>query len=171
MAGVFEGFRPDMRVRSVMEIDLADLRKRGYIGLMLDLDNTLLPWKDLNIPIESKAWLETSKKLGMKPCIISNTHHPNRLMKIADQLQIPAIGCALKPDKRGFHRAAEIVGCEIDQTVVVGDQLLTDILGGNRAGAYTILVNPMHNREFLGTKVSRMIERLIFAVLREPRRV
>ena len=171
MAGILDKFRPDMRAKSVMEIDLADLRERGYVGLMLDLDNTLLPWKDMNIPYKSKEWLDSSKKLGMRACIVSNTHYPDRLNKIAEQLHIPAIARALKPNKSGFCRAAEMMGCEIDKTIVVGDQLLTDILGGNRAGAFTILVNPMHHREFVGTKVSRMVERLIFAALKEPPRV
>lgn len=171
MAGFFDSFRPDMRARCVVDIDLVKLKERGFEGLLLDLDNTLLPWKDCVIPDESRQWIEESKQLGMKPCILSNTHYPERLMKIANALDIPALPRALKPRNHGFFKAVEIIRCEIERTVVVGDQLLTDIWGGNRAGAYTVLVNPMHSREFIGTKVSRMLERLIFAAMREPCRL
>ncbi len=171
MAKFFDSFRPDMRARSVADIDLGKLKEQGYVGLLLDLDNTLLPWKDCVIPDESRQWIESSKQLGMKPCILSNTHYPDRLMKIAAALDIPALPRALKPRNHGFLKAIEIIGCEIEHTVVVGDQLLTDIWGGNRAGAFTVLVNPMHPREFIGTKVSRMLERIIFAAMKEPCRV
>jgi HAD superfamily phosphatase (TIGR01668 family) len=165
MAGFLDSFRPDMRARGVTDIDLARLHEQGFTGLLLDLDNTLLPWKNSDIPESSRTWIESAKQLGMKPCIVSNTHYPKRLNKIAGELGVPAVARALKPRAYGFDRAAEMIGCELARAVVVGDQLLTDIWGGNRAGAYTILVNPMHPREFIGTKVSRVVERLIFAVL------
>lgn len=161
-------FRPDMRVASVTDIDPVDLVKQGYKGLLLDLDNTLLPWKTSEVPESSKRWVESAKQAGMKPCILSNTHYPKRMNRIARELDIPALARAVKPREHGFHEAAKIIGCDIAWTVVVGDQLLTDILGGNIACAYTILVNPMHPREFIGTKVSRLIERIIFAYLKMP---
>jgi HAD superfamily phosphatase (TIGR01668 family) len=160
-----------MRARGLKDIDVEALHKQGFCGLLLDLDNTLLPWKDPILPEESESWIESAKQLGMKLCIVSNTHYPNRLTKIAEHLGIDALARALKPRNYGFIKAAELIDCELARCVVVGDQLLTDIWGGNRAGAFTILVNPMHPREFIGTKVSRMIERLIFAALKEPSRV
>lgn len=171
MAGLLERFRPDMRVASVTDIDPVALREEGYVGLLLDLDNTLLPWKTSEVPQSSKDWVERAKRAGLKLCIVSNTHYPTRLTTIARELEIPAVARALKPREHGFHQAAEIIGCNIEMTVVVGDQLLTDILGGNLACAYTILVNPMHPREFVGTKVSRMIERFIFHALEMPARM
>lgn len=171
MAGVLESFRPNLRVRGVTDIDLASLREQGFEGLLLDLDNTLLPWKNADLPESSATWVEAAKQLGMKPCIVSNTHYPKRLNRIAGELGIPAVAGALKPRGHGFEKAAGLIGCELERAVVVGDQLLTDIWGGNRAGAYTILVNPMHPREFIGTKLSRLVERVIFALLGEPARL
>ena len=133
---------------------------------MLDLDNTLLPWKDAYVPNSSSEWIQRVKAMGMKICIVSNTHYPKRMKKIAAELDIPALAGALKPRPYGFNKAAKMLECECGRVVVVGDQVMTDVLGGNRAGMYTILVDPMHPREFIGTKVSRVIERIILFRLR-----
>ncbi len=169
--GLLERFRPDERVESVTQIDAESLRKQGFEALFVDLDNTLLPWKSSDLPESSKQWIESAKKAGLKPALVSNTHYPKRLNRIASELDIPAIPHSLKPRRHGFEAAAALVGCELDHAVVVGDQLLTDTWGGNRVGAHTILVNPVHPREFVGTKVSRMVERIIFKLLGLPARM
>jgi len=171
MAGLVEVFRPRARAASVTEIDIQSLRDRGFVGLLLDVDNTLLPWKAPELPESSKRWVEQAKNAGMRPILVSNTHYPKRLNRIASELGIPAVAHSLKPRRHGFEKAAALVQCELKHAVVVGDQLLTDIWGGNRLGAYTILVNPVHPREFVGTKVSRMVERVIFRLLGLPARL
>lgn len=163
--------RPGMRVKCVSDIAVTDLREQGYRALLLDLDNTLLPWQSSDLPESSKQWVQGAKQLGMKLCIVSNTHHPKRLNAIADELGVESVARALKPRVGGFRRAAELLGCELRDSVVVGDQLFTDILGGNIAGAYTILVNPMHPREFIGTKITRVLEWIAFRLMREPTRL
>jgi len=169
--GLLEHFRPNARAASIADIDATALHEQGFVGLLLDLDNTLLPWKDTNLPESSREWVESAKAAGMKPVLVSNTHYPKRLNFIAGELRIPAIPRSLKPRRHGFEKAAALVGCELEQAVVVGDQLLTDIWGGNRVGAYTVLVNPIHHREFIGTKISRMVERIILGLLGQPARV
>ena len=162
MSNFLDQFRPDLRVRAITDIDPVSLYEQGYVGLLLDLDNTLLPWKSSDLPESSKRWIERAKQAGMKPCIVSNTHYPKRLDRIASGMEVPWVAQALKPRGFGFEKAAKMIGCGLENAVVVGDQLLTDILGGNLACAYTILVNPMHPREFIGTKISRVFERIIF---------
>lgn len=171
MAGLIEAFRPKARVASVTDIDAAALRAQGFQALLLDVDNTLLPWKSADLPESSRRWVEQAKKAGLRPVLVSNTHYPRRLNRIASELGIPAIAHSLKPRRHGFEKAAALAQCELKHAVVVGDQLLTDIWGGNRLGAYTILVNPVHTREFVGTKVSRMVERVIFRLLGMPARL
>ncbi|MHB9037584.1 MAG: YqeG family HAD IIIA-type phosphatase [Armatimonadota bacterium] len=165
MGEFLEMFRPDQCVRSVHEIDLTALKRSGYVALMLDLDNTLLPWASSQVPESSRSWIESAKGLGMKLCIVSNTHNPKRLSTIANELGISSIFKALKPRPHGFERALKMLGCQPENTVVVGDQLLTDILGGNWACMYTIFVEPMHTKEFIGTKLSRLVERWIWGRL------
>ena len=58
------------------------------------------------------------------------------------------------------------MGLQKEETAVIGDQLFTDILGGNRAGLFTILVVPLDRREFFGTKISRMMEKLVMHKIR-----
>ena len=161
-----EQFRPHDCVDRVDHIDLAELKSQGIDALLLDLDNTMLPWKDSIVPDFVRVWVKRAIDLGFGVCIVSNTHYPRRLAKISDDLGIAAISHAIKPRKRGFDTAAKMLGVHISKCAAIGDQLLTDILGGNRAGAYTILVRPMDPKEFLGTKISRLVEYAIFALLR-----
>lgn len=157
---------PDQYVPSLSDVSLDDLKSRGLEALLLDLDNTMLPWQSTLIPVETREWINEAKRLGFKLCIISNTHHPRRLRRIADDLEIASIYGALKPRRCGFARACEMLDVEPEKCAVIGDQILTDILGGNMAGARTILVKPMARREFVGTKISRFFERIILGLLR-----
>ncbi len=165
MSRLLELFRPREFAASVSDIDPVALREKGFSSILLDLDNTLLPWKDSVVPDEIVRWIDRTKAAGMRPCIVSNTHNPGRLNKIAEELGIPCVFRALKPRRHGFRRAAQMLECESSTAVVVGDQLLTDILGGNLCGMHTILVKPMHRREFIGTKISRLVERGLLALL------
>jgi uncharacterized protein len=167
MNDLLDFFCPDQWVRGVVDVDIAALKAEGYQSILLDLDNTLLPWQSTVLPESSKAWILQAKELGMKLCIVSNTHNPKRLYNIAADLDIRALAHALKPRPAGFEKAAGMLGCAPERSVVVGDQVLTDILGGNLACMYTVLVRPMHPREFIGTKVSRLFERWILSLLRK----
>ncbi len=166
MSTFLERFRPGVSVERITEVDLPVLQAEGCQAILLDLDNTLLPWQSSKMPDDVREWIEQARSLGLRLCIVSNTHNPRRLRKIADDLGMQCIDRALKPRKGGFLRAAEMVCCKPAECTVVGDQVLTDILGGNLAGMRTVLVKPMHRREFVGTKVSRLIERLVLMLLR-----
>lgn len=166
MGRLVDVFCPDLCVERITDIDLTGLQADGCQALMLDLDNTLLPWKSSTVPDDCRCWIEQARELGLKLCIVSNTHNPRRLNRIADSLGVPAFARALKPRPHGFDRAVEVLGCDREKCVVVGDQVMTDIWGGNRAGMFTILVKPMHRLEFVGTKVSRMVEWAILTYLR-----
>lgn len=165
MSRLMELLRPDQFAASLVDIDAEDLKNKGFKSILVDLDNTLLPWNDSVVPKSVVEWIERAKSTGLRLCIVSNTHNPKRLAEVADFLGIPSIHRALKPRRRGFEKAARMLGCDPEQAVVIGDQVVTDILGGNLAGMYTILVKPMHKREFVGTKLSRLVERMILHLL------
>lgn len=160
-----ELLRPNQFAASLVDVDVEDLKNKGFESVLIDLDNTLLPWKDSVVPKPVVEWIERAKSTGLRLCIVSNTHNPKRLAEVADALGIPCIHRALKPRRHGFEKASRILGCDPERTVVIGDQIITDILGGNLAGMYTILVKPMHKREFVGTKLSRLLERMILYLL------
>ena len=91
------------------------------------------------------------------------------MLQVAESLGIPFISRAQKPRRGGFHRAVFFLGVKPEETAVIGDQIFTDVLGGNRAGLYTILVVPIARREFVGTKFSRAMEYFVLRRLQRGR--
>src|SRR5437016_13076350 len=152
--------------KGVTEIGVEELAAAGIDTVLLDLDNTLVGWQRRDVPADVLAWLEELRAAGMKLCLVSNTHFGRRLRALSEELGIPYVRRAWKPRKRGFLNAIKELGSEPSKTVMIGDQMFTDVLGGNRAGVYTIMVKPMARREFLGTKVSRVAEYFFLAWFR-----
>jgi hypothetical protein len=97
-------------------------------------------------------------------CIVSN-NKKNRVKSFANELSIPFIHKAVKPRKKAFLKGIKLLGTEIFNTAVIGDQILTDILGGNRLGFYTVLVIPMSSKELWWTRLMRKVERVIINML------
>jgi HAD superfamily phosphatase (TIGR01668 family) len=156
---------PSIYAESVSHVDIADLKRRGIRALLLDLDNTLVRWKGWDIPPEVAAWVKEALAQGMKMCVVSNTRSPKRLRQLSETLGIAHVKRGAKPRRGGFREALRLLDAQPSETAVIGDQVFTDILGGNRLGAFTVLVRPMHGREFFGTKISRLFERVVLRLL------
>jgi uncharacterized protein len=156
---------PKLFAPSLAEVDIEMLASRGIVAIILDLDNTILPWKDREVPPESEDWVRRAKEKGIKLCIASNTRNPGRLRSVAEMLGVLALDKASKPGRGGIKRAMDIMGSTVSNTALIGDQIFTDVLGGNRLSLLTILVKPMHQREFFGTKISRFFEKFVLAAL------
>lgn len=154
-------FRPDRRYRKIAEVDPRVLWSEGFRGLILDLDNTLVPWRSAVIPEDVLAWARAAKAVGFTLCIASNTRIYTRLERIADILGAVYVTGVSKPRRGGFRRAVELMGLKPEQVAVIGDQLLTDILGARRTGLHAILVDRISDREFIVTKFNRLVERII----------
>lgn len=154
---------PDLIVRHVRDVPPERLQAGGIRAVVTDLDNTLVPWRSEDVEAEVIAWLTSLRDAGMKVCIASNTRHLRRLERLGERLGILHVPFnAAKPGVRGIQRALSLLGSPPGETAMVGDQLFTDIVAGNRAGLYTVLVNPLSRREFVGTRlISRSAERLI----------
>ena len=150
-------------VRRVSEIDLDWLRTHGIRGIVSDLDNTLAAWHGEDIPDDIGDWLEALRHEKIGVCLCSNTRRPARLARIAEKLGIHHVpGNAGKPGTGGVLKALELLSVLPNEAAMVGDQLFTDMVAGNRMGLVTVLVNPLSSKEFIGTKlVSRSAERLI----------
>lgn len=161
-------FRPVLRAGGVLEITEAFLERRGIRALILDLDNTLVPWHGREVTPEVEAWIHSMHAAQVQLCIVSNTHRPGRLKELAAVLGVQYVPSGGKPRRGGFHRAMQAMGSTADETAVIGDQVMTDIWGGNRCGMLTILVEPLSPIEFVGTRlVSRNVERLLLKFLQE----
>lgn len=162
---MFKKLAPDLYVKSIYHIDLEELHRRGIRAIITDLDNTLVAWDD---PLPNQrliAWLKGAQAKGFSVYIVSNNSR-DRVQKFARAFGVPAISKAIKPRRGAFRTACEAMGVEPKEAAIVGDQVFTDVLGGNRLGAYTILVVPVSDREFFGTKIMRMLERLVLRRLK-----
>lgn len=152
---------PDEVVASVSEIQPESLKQRGIQAVLLDLDNTLVPWQKVDVPETVRQWIEAMKSAGLRLCLVSNTRRRRRLEMLAKELGVAYVPKAFKPRRYGLRQALEQLQATPQQAVMIGDQVFTDVWGGNRMGMRTILVLPMARREFIGTKVSRLLERIL----------
>lgn len=158
------GLRPGAYYRSIYDINLEQLRQQGFRAILLDLDNTMVPWNDPEPTPELLAWLQRVRQMGFRICIVSN-NKGRRVRDFATRLGVPFVCKAVKPGRRGFRAAMALLQVPSQECVVVGDQLFTDILGGNRSGAHTILVVPIDRREFFFTRMVRRVERQVLRYL------
>jgi len=155
-------FTPDRAVASVADLDPGVLLGGGIRGIILDLDNTIVPWGEAAPPSFVREWVHRVRAAGLRGCIVSNNSSA-WVAQVGDILSLPVVGWALKPMPFGFLRAMALMGTRARETALIGDQLFTDVLGGNLLGVHTILVEPLSVREFATTRVIRRIERLVRA--------
>ena len=128
---------------SVTDIDPKALAAKGVRLVLADLDNTLAAYKVTQPPAEVVAWKEALEASGIQLFLLSNSRKPGRAQKFAEKLGIPYQGRSGKPKKAGYLRAMERMGARPQETVMVGDQIFTDTLGANNAGAVPLLVEPI----------------------------
>lgn len=153
-------FLPDKQVNRFIEITPEFLQSIGRKGVIIDLDNTLIPWNVASPTDEIIEWMKAMEEANIKVTVFSNNNEA-RVGVFAKPLGIPYVSMAKKPLKGGFKRAIKSLQLEATEIVVIGDQLLTDILGGNRSKLYTILVEPIVRSDAPITMFNRRIERFI----------
>lgn len=151
--------KPDLFLDSIHDLDWDKLRARGIRALILDLDNTLVGWRSPDTPPELLDWIKELKARGFVACLVSN-NFSDRVSSFGDRLGFPHVPRAAKPRRGAFRKAMSILNTSASETAVIGDQVFTDVLGGNRLGLFTVLVVPINNREFIGTRAVRMVERM-----------
>ncbi len=133
---------PSFKFRRVEEITPEFLRSQDIRLLLLDLDNTLIPYSTVE-PRESVArWLEDVRAAGITPFIVSNSKR-TRPAVFAEAFGLPYIQRARKPSPRGVREAMETVGEAREHTALVGDQIYTDMLAASLAGVTGLLVHPI----------------------------
>lgn len=159
-------FCPHEALTGLAAVDLEALWRRGKRVLLLDVDNTLVPWRDHHVGDAERGWVDQAKTLGFRLCAVSNTHRPERLKALCEDLGIDYVRAKPKPSRMMFQMALRKYGVEPREAVMVGDQLLTDILGANRSGIDAIWVKPLAKKEFVGTKVfNRTVEMVLGRLL------
>lgn len=147
----------------VTDIIIETLIKDGVKGLIFDLDSTLIESKTAHLTDEVGVWLLNARP-HFKMVILSNNKNPGYLEKVKNVLGMPVIGYAKKPSRRGFRQAMALLDLTPAEVAVIGDRPLTDILGGKRSGAKTVLVKILRTIKEPSWKTSiRNLERRLIA--------
>ena len=151
-------FMPNDYVQSVFQIDIEKLANSGFKGIITDLDNTLVGW-DVKTPTkEIQEWFKKANDLGLTITIVSNNNE-KRVSVFSKDSDVDFIFKARKPMGRAFKKAIQHMNIKPEETIVIGDQMLTDVLGGNNNGLYTIMVVPVKKTDGFLTRLNRIIER------------
>ena len=152
-------YKPSYRYKSLADVPVEELALKGKVGALLDIDNTLLPYGQYDeIPAENLKWLQRAEKAGLKVILYSNATQ-RKIEHMKKVCGLDGVPKAYKPGWARLKFALEMLGgVSKNQVVMIGDQFCTDILGGSLCGVDTILVEPLTDKDWWGTKILRVIE-------------
>jgi HAD superfamily phosphatase (TIGR01668 family) len=160
------GVRPDFCFTRAEDIGLDWLRQRGIRGVLIDIDNTITRWERRAVPETEVAWLHRLRDAGIGIRFLSNGL-PHKLAHVTQQTGIDHVhGRPMKPLPVAFRRGLRELQLEPLEVLMIGDSVFTDIVGANRVGLWTCLVEPLSPVDFFGSKFWRMLEGLLGA--RQP---
>lgn len=150
---------PNHYVNNIYNIDYKELLKKNITNIIFDIDNTILPVNDVIVPIELQNFISTLKE-NFNICILSNNNDA-RVTPVKEKLNIEGFANAKKPSKYAYDKALKLLNSSSNNTVMIGDQLLSDIVFANKYNLYSILVEPVCNRYDLKTGTSRVLQNII----------
>lgn len=157
--------RPTAFAKTLCDVSIEDLVAGGVRGVMLDLDNTLLAFDQAQPHPDYVAWIHGAQAAGLRVVLVSNNFGP-RARGIAGLVGVECVANALKPLPSAFGKALGLLGTPKAQTIVIGDQLFTDVLGAKLFGLRSVLTEPLGSRDFLTTRILRFFERLVLPGVR-----
>lgn len=159
-----EKYIPDIYIKSIYYIDYEKLKERGIKCILFDLDNTVAPLSLKKPNKKIKDLFIKLKTMGFKIIIFSNSGK-TRLKPFKDELEVDCAFSCKKPMRNKFDLILKEYKFSVSEVVIVGDNLITDVLGGNKVGITTILVNPISAKEKMTTRICRIYEKLIIKKL------
>lgn len=163
-------FTPNYYIHSYDTLRVAYLKEHGIRVLLCDIDNTLVP-HDVAKPDEKvTTFLRTLQKEGITIIFVSNNVE-ERVSIFAQGLGIACYPFALKPLPKTYKKILREHHIDTREVAVLGDQLMTDILGANLAGLHTILTAPVVEKDLTFTKVNRIVEAIVFKLLKRSHRL
>lgn len=165
---IVEKFYPDAWMDSTYEIDFDELYRKGYRGLIFDIDNTLVPHGE---PADerAKALFAHLKTLGFSCCLLSNNQR-ERVEMFNKDVQVHFIEDAHKPSRKNYEKAMELMHTDRSNTMFIGDQLFTDVYGAKRTGISNILVKPIHPKEEIQIVFKRYLEKVVLYFYQKNRK-
>lgn len=153
--------KPNKLFKNIYDITPEFIERENVKGLLVDMDNTLLPWHETTLSDETLNWIKLMEESGVKVCVITNSGI-KRTGKVMDNVNLDFIHTAVKPFPFSFIKGRKILGVKKENLFVVGDQMVTDALGSKIVGYKCIIVEPISPKEQKGTAVNRFFERLLF---------
>lgn len=154
-------FKPTFWLKNVLMIDENFLYKHNVSAMVLDMDNTLSMHGNPAAEDGVMEWLDKMRGLGIKMRVVSN-NNTKRVAPLAEILGLPFTANGAKPLTFGVNRAVKAMGAKKSETLVIGDQIFTDVMAGNLAGIRTVLVEPFHLEKTWTFRLKRRIESLVF---------
>jgi hypothetical protein len=157
---IFKAMKPEKVYESLVLIPWGELAKDGIDTALLDFDNTLGPDHATEPENYSYRCVKMIEDQGIRCCLVSNAKS-DRSAKIAEMLNIPVVTYANKPGTSGIFKAIELMGSAPEKCVMVGDQVFTDVIAGNRAGVRTLMVEKLHKPEIWYVMLKRPFEKIV----------
>lgn len=153
--------KPDINIDKITNLKVNLLKKQGIKGLLIDIDSTVMG-KNYELIENIRGWIKKMKKNNIEVIFVSNTHSKLKKKIMKEKLKSEVIIRAYKPFSRGFKKAMRKLNLTSKEVAVIGDQLFTDVLGGNILSCYTIMVSPLKPEEETGGMcIIRFLESLI----------
>ena len=153
--------KPDRDFSRISRIDIErDLLGCGFKSVLMDVDNTILTRDTHEVPRDVGAWLARARDVGLDFCLVSNNWHEG-VYQLAERLELPIVAKAVKPLPPAFLMALRKIGAKRATTVVIGDQLITDVLGAHFLGMTAYMLQPLVEQDLPHTLMLRHVERLI----------
>lgn len=158
-------FYPDACADSTYEIDFEELYRKGYRGVIFDIDNTLVP-HGAPATMQAIRFFGKLREIGFSTCLLSNNKKP-RVEPFAQAVSSLYIENAHKPSIRNYIASCSRMGTNLNNTLFVGDQLFTDVYGAKRTGIFSILVKPIHPKEEIQIVLKRRLEWIVLYFYRK----
>lgn len=149
---------PTQRAHAISDVNIDELVAAGIRCVLFDRDNTVVPRDTGVAPQEVVAWLDAVRAAGISVCMVSNNFHTAEIEASARELGCQVVHHAMKPAPFAVQKAMKLLGAAPSETVLIGDQVFTDVAAGNLAGIRTILVDPQSTTDLWYTHIFRVFE-------------
>lgn len=153
--------KPDIKLHGITDITVELLNKFNIKALLLDVDNTMSTHHGTVLTDGLPEWISYMQQSGIKLMVLSNSKK-QRIAPFAKRIGLPFISLGCKPLPTGYIRGVKALGEKRKNVAIVGDQIFTDVLGGNAVGVKTILLTPIKLEDGFSFKVRRNLEKKIY---------
>lgn len=157
---MFASFKPTWTIEALYSLEIQDLRAQHIKGILVDLDNTLVAWNNPDGTPELRKWIKEMRAFDIPVVVVSN-NKASRIDRVVTNLGLTFVSRALKPFTRGLRQAQKELKIPVENLVMVGDQLMTDIKAANGIKMRSILVKPVVESDAWNTKFNRSLEKIV----------